>query len=97
MNTASASPTPRRLAGEFEPALAHIGFDQIGKARLEDRDFAAIERRDLGGVLVDAGHLMAEVGKAGAGNKPDIAGADHGHAHCNPSVLDLVRAGGRRR
>ena len=74
----------RGVAGEFEPALAHIGLDQIGEARLEDRDFAAIERGDFGGILVDAGHLMAEIGKAGAGDEPDISGADHGHAHRNP-------------
>ena len=71
----------RRLDGEFEPALAHIGFDQIGEARLEDRDFAAIERGHLAGILVDAGHLVTEVGKAGAGDEPDISGADHRHAH----------------
>ena len=46
----------RAFAGEFEPALPHIGFDQIGKPRLEDRDFAAVERGHLGGILVDAGH-----------------------------------------
>ncbi len=69
------------LRRECQPALPHIGLDQIGKARLEDRDLAAIERRDAAGVLVDAGHLMAEIGKAGAGNEPDITGADHGHAH----------------
>ena len=38
----------RRIGGEFEPALAHIGCDQIGEAGLEDRNLAAIERRDLG-------------------------------------------------
>ena len=83
----------RGLAGEFEPALPHIGLDQIGEPRLEDRDFAAIERRDLAGILVDAGDLMAEIGKAGAGNEPDIAGADHGHAHSHSPFTGCLVSG----
>jgi len=42
---------------------------------------AALERRNFAGVLVNAGHNVAEIGKAGPGNEADIAGADHGHAH----------------
>ena len=81
---------------EFEPALPHIGFDQIGEARFEDRNLAAIKRGDFIGVLVDAGHLVAEIGKAGPGNEPDISGADHGHAHCyTRSRSDPIRPGGR--
>ena len=70
-----------RLAANCEPPLPHVGFDELGEARLENRNFAAIERRDPPGILVDAGHVVTEIGKAGAGNKADIAGADHGHAH----------------
>ena len=70
-----------QIAGEFEAAGAGIGGDQIVEARLIDRNFAPIERGDLARVLVDAGHLVAEIGKAGPGNEADIAGADHGNAH----------------
>ena len=69
------------LGGEMQPALAHVGFDQLGQAGLEDRNLAAVKRRDLGRILVDAGHVMAEIGKASAGHEADIAGADHGHTH----------------
>ena len=69
------------LDRELQPALGDVGRDQIGQARLEDRHLAALERRDPRRILVDAGHVMAEIGKAGAGNEPDISGANHGHAH----------------
>ena len=42
---------------------------------------AARERGNLSGVLVDTGHVVAEIGKAGPGNEADTAGADHGNAH----------------
>ncbi len=43
-----------------------------------------LEARDLALVLVDADDLDAELGKTGAGDQPDIAGADHGNTHGNP-------------
>ena len=88
MNTASASATaPLRSVVNFSrPARALIG-DQVGEAGLVDRHLAALERGDLARVLVDAGHLVAEIGKAGPGNEADIAGADHGNAHCTGSIL----------
>ena len=59
----------------------HVGGDQIVEARLVDRHLAALQRRDLVGVLVDAGDVMAEIGKAGPRNEADVAGADHCNAH----------------
>ena len=88
-----------RFRGEFEPALAEVRFDEVGKARLEDRNLAAVERGDAAGILVDAGHLMTEIGKAGAGDEPDIASPDHGHAHeklRSSSGLIGFRGRGRR-
>ena len=69
------------IAGEFQPAGAGIGGDQVVQARLVDRHLTARQRGNFGGVLVDAGHVVAEIGKAGPGNEADIAGADHGNAH----------------
>jgi hypothetical protein len=71
----------RQIVGELEPAGARVRRDQVGKTGLVDRHFAARQRGYLGGVLVDAGHLVAEVGKAGPGNEADIAGDDHGNVH----------------
>ena len=69
------------IVGKFQPPGAGIGGDQVGEARLVDRHLAARERADLFGVLVDAGHVVAEIGEAGPGNEADITGADHGNAH----------------
>ena len=82
MNTASASATGAfSSVAKLKPPGLHVGGDQIVEARLVDRHLAALQRRDLAGVLVDAGDVMAEIGKAGPGNEADIAGADHRDAH----------------
>src|SRR6185312_883562 len=64
-------------------AIAVLGH-QVGQARLVDRDLAALQALDLGGVDVDAPHLVAELGEAGRGDEADVAGADdaYGFALC---------------
>ncbi len=69
---------------KLEPTAAHVAFNKLAQPGLEDRNLAAVERCDLGGILVDADHVMAEIGETGAGNKPNIAGADHRHMHGYP-------------
>jgi hypothetical protein len=54
-----------QLGRELQPPSLRIGRDEFGQARLVDRHLASLERIDLGTVLVDAGDLMAEIGKAG--------------------------------
>ena len=54
------------LGGEEQALLARVLGDELGQPRLEDRHLAPQQRRDLVGVLVDAGHDVAEVGEAGA-------------------------------
>src|SRR4029078_1459474 len=58
-----------------------VGGDQRVQAGLEDRYLAAAQACDLVTILVDAGDLVAEIGKAGAGNQPHIARANHGDSH----------------
>ncbi len=88
MNTASASATgPVRSVVKLEPPGAHVAGDQIVQPRLVDRQFAAPQHGDLVGVLVDAGHVVAEIGKAGPGNEPDIAGTDHRDAHQGRAIM----------
>ena len=89
MNTASASATGavRSVVKSSRPALT-LDADQRVEPGLEDRDLAAAQGCDLVGVLVDAGDLVAEIGKAGAGNQPHIARADHGNAHENNPYVD---------
>ena len=69
------------VGGEEEPLRAHVLGDQLGQARLVDRHLAARQGGDLVGVLVDAGHDVAEVGEAGAGDEADVTGTDHCNAH----------------
>ena len=69
------------VQGERQPAALHIGRHQIVQTRLEDRDLAALQPLDLGRILVDAGHLMAEVGETGPRDQAHIAGSDHRYAH----------------
>ena len=75
------APAPARSVVKSSRPGLDVGGDQLVEARLVDRDLAALQRRDLAGVLVDAGDVVAEIGKAGAGHKADIAGADHCDAH----------------
>ena len=82
MNTASAPfDAVGQIGGEGQPPALGIGLDQRLEPRLPDRHPAGVQAVDLGLVLVDAGHVMAEIGEAGAGHEPDIAGADHRDAH----------------
>jgi len=78
-----------QIGAEFETASARVGGDQVVQPGLVDRHLAALERGDLGLILVDTGHFVAEVGEAGPGNEADIAGADHGNAHFS-SVAKMV-------
>ena len=71
----------RQPRGEAQPAGPDVARHQRVEARLEDRHVAAFERRDLVRIAVDADHVMAEIGEAGAGDEADVAGADHRNAH----------------
>ena len=75
-----------KVGREGKPPLLPVGGDELGKPGLVDRDFALIEGRDLVGVAVDAGDVVTEIRKAGPGDKPDVAGTDHHHAHENSTA-----------
>ena len=65
------------VAREGETAGANVLGDEIRKPRLEDRHLALPKRRDLARVLVDAGHDVAEIGKARARHEAHIAGPNY--------------------
>ena len=69
------------VGGEVQAAGLVVALDQLVEARLVDRADAVLELLDLLGVHVEAGHLVADVRKAGAGDESDVAGADHGDTH----------------
>jgi hypothetical protein len=75
-----------KIGGEGQTPAARVALDQPVEPGLEDRHLAALQRLDLAGVLVDAGHVVAEVGEAGAGDQAHIARADHRYAHSQSSA-----------
>ncbi len=79
-----------RIRGEAQALFVPIRGDEFGQARLEDRDLALLEARDLGRVDIDANHIVANLGKAGAGDKADITGAENTDSH--QSVLNSLSA-----
>src|SRR3712207_8738754 len=54
----------------------HVSLDEPVQAGLEDGHHAPVQRVDLRGILVDARHVMAEIGETGSGDEADIAGPD---------------------
>ena len=77
-----------QVGGEIEPLGLDVGRHQRVEPGLEDRDLAAAQGFDLAGILVHAGDLVAEIGKAGAGHQPHIARANHGNSHENNLLSD---------
>ncbi len=80
-----------QVGGEAEPPGLDVAGDQRIEARLEDRNLAPLQRVDLAGVLVDAGDVVAEIRKAGAGDQPHIARANHGNPHGSTRLSWLTR------
>ncbi|MCY1172163.1 hypothetical protein D9M73_122940 [compost metagenome] len=70
-----------KVGGKRQTSCGDIGRHQNVEARFKDRHLARFQRGDLVGVFVDANHVMAEIGKARAGDKADIARANHRNSH----------------
>src|ERR1700730_4677570 len=69
------------IDAEIEPLLTRVRHHKTIEIRLEDRQYALPQPADLVGILVNAGDVMTEIRKAGAGHEPDISGADHNNTH----------------
>ena len=54
------------LGRKRKPLLRHIGRHKFGKTGLEDRNFAALKRRNFLRILVEAGYFMTKVGNTRA-------------------------------
>ncbi len=74
------------VGGEAQPSGVDVAGNQLVEPGLVDRHHALAQPGDLGLVLVDADHFVAEIGKAGARNQPDIARAYHCDLHVLPPV-----------
>jgi len=77
----------REIGRKGEPLCIHIALHQIGQPRFVDRHDIVVEVFDLLLVLVDADHIMAEIGEAGARNQADIARTYHCKFHSIPSNI----------
>ena len=62
-----------KVVAEGQAIGANVVGDQLVEARFVDWHLACSQTGDLGRILVDAHHVMAELCKAGAGDEPDIA------------------------
>jgi hypothetical protein len=54
------------LGGEDEPAGLAVGLHDALQVGLEDRNFPARQRSDLGLILVDASNVMSKISETGA-------------------------------
>src|SRR5215471_21398003 len=80
---------PGHIGAKIEPLLPRVPHHQTIEIRFEYGHFALAEPRDLVGILVDAGDVVTEIGKTGAGHKPDISRANHRNAHETSCMLVL--------
>ena len=81
----------REVVGEQEALGLHVAGEQIVEARLVDRRVAGLELGQPVRVLVDARHRPAELGEAGGGDEPDVAGTDHADVQGFPPLWRVRR------
>ena len=84
-----------RLVVKVSRPSATLLRDHLAQARLVDRQAARFQHGDLPLVLVDAGHVVAALGEAGARDQADVARADERDLHLSYSCIAFV--GPRRR
>ena len=70
-----------RVGAEAQPLAGDVALHDLGQPRLVDRQAAALEQGDLGGVDVEAIDVVAEIGEAGGGDEADVAGTDDRDFH----------------
>ncbi len=92
---------PRAQVGrEGQPAVARVAMDQLGQPRLVDRHLALLQALDLRLDLVDAHHVVAALGQAGALDQSHISRPDDCDLHnATPSRMraPLASSAGRAR
>ncbi len=83
----------RRRGRELQAFGLDVGLDERIETGLVDGDFAPLEAFDLLGVDVDAKHVIAGIGKAGAGDEADVTGSEYGDSHVFPEHARNGRKG----
>ncbi len=69
------------LRVEVQAARALVALDQIAQSRLVDRDDAVAQLPHAVWIDVDAEHVVAELGQAGAGDEADVADPEGDETH----------------
>ena len=69
------------IGGEAEATRGGIARHERREPGLVDRQRAALQALDLGGVAIGADDVVPRLGQARAGHEPDIAGADQRDSH----------------
>jgi len=76
----------RQIGGEAQAPGVEIVTDELGQARLVNRDLSLLEASDARGVEVDAHDIVAEVAESGAGDEADVTRSDDGETHVGPGL-----------
>ena len=68
-------------AGEAKPLGRNISVNDFLQAGFVDGHLARLKGLDPSWIVIHADNVMADVGKAGAGDETDITGADNRDIH----------------
>ena len=82
----------RRVGREAQPPRPSAVGEEFDKSRLVNRHDAALETVDPIRVDVHANDTVAHLREARAGDKPDVAGAEHGEIHGSPQGAGALAA-----
>jgi hypothetical protein len=83
------------ICRETQTPRRHVVLDHLLQAGLVNGYDARLQLGDLAFVDVEAKHVVAEVGKAGAGHESDVTGSDNSDFHFPGSMAassELMRA-----
>jgi hypothetical protein len=80
------------IRGERQAPGFDSVLDDIVKPGLVDGNLTILQLVDLGLINVHAQHVMANIGQAGSGNKPDITGTKNRYLHpLNPDIFNISK------
>src|SRR5690242_4483229 len=69
------------ISGKRKATIVDVTLYKLFEARLVDRHLAAVQHRDLFGIVIDADHFVAEVAKDASSHQADIARSNHANIH----------------
>ena len=71
----------RHVGGEVQATRGHIALHHLLQARLIYRDAAVFQNLDLGGIHIQAQHVVAHLGQASARHQTHITCTDNSNFH----------------